>query len=40
LVHLDAEEEATDLVAVMATIRASVRVGRVRLAQLPPDWRA
>ncbi|OGK87308.1 MAG: hypothetical protein A2W08_05860 [Candidatus Rokubacteria bacterium RBG_16_73_20] len=40
LVHLDTEEEAADLVAVVAAIPASVRVARVRLAQLPPDWRA
>ena len=38
--HLDREEEGADLGAVVAAIPASVRVARVRLAQLPPDWRA
>ena len=38
--HLDTDEEANDLVAVMAEIPASVRVAHVRLNQLPHDWRA
>ena len=38
--HLDTEEEANDLVAVMAEIPASVRVAHVRLTQVPHGWRA
>lgn len=38
--HLDTEEEATDLVAVMAKIPASVQVAHVRLTQVPHGWRA
>ncbi|MBI4246749.1 MAG: RES domain-containing protein [Candidatus Rokubacteria bacterium] len=38
--HIDTEEEANDLVAVMAEIPASVRGTHVRLTQLPDDWRA
>lgn len=39
-VHLDPEDEPSDLVAVMADIPASVRVSHVQRRELPQDWSA
>jgi RES domain-containing protein len=38
-VHLDPSEAPDDLVAIPADIPASLQITRIRLAQLPTNWR-